>query len=176
VETLLADFDFAGKLTFAAQNLDSAMHPGQSASIYLDDQRIGLIGRLHPAFEQAQGLPQTFIFELNLEPLFGAERGDKTAIPAPKFPSVTRDIALLVGDAVSSQQVEDIIWANAGKYLVDVTVFDLYQGPKLPAHSKSLAYTLTYLNREDTLTEDVVEKAFAKVKAQLEEKLNAVIR
>lgn len=176
VETLIADFDFAGKVTFAAKNLDTAMHPGQSASIYLDDQLIGMIGRLHPAFEHEQGLPQTFIFELNLEPLFTAQRGDKTAVPAPKFPSVTRDIALLVGEDVTSQQIEDIIWANGGKYLVDVTVFDLYQGPKLPAHSKSLAYTLTYLNREDTLTEDVVEKAFGKVKAGLEEKLHAVIR
>lgn len=176
VETLLGDFDLAGTVTFAATDLDGALHPGQSASIYLDGVRIGLIGRLHPAYEHSENLPQTFVFELNMEPLFAAERREKVAVPAPKFPSMTRDVALLVNTDVTNQQILDVIWAQAGKYLVDVTVFDLYAGSKLPAGTKSLAYTLTYLNRNETLTEDVVEKAFANVTAALTQELGAVIR
>ena len=176
VEKVLDDYNTTGSITYSASELDDAMHPGQSASIYLDGERIGLLGRLHPAFEAREKLPETYIFELNLEPLLTAAKNDVVAVPAAKFPSVTRDIALLVDQDVTSEQIIDVIRANGGKYLEDVHVFDLYAGPHLPNNAKSLAYTLTYLNRESTLTEDVVEKAFAKVKAALKEELHAVIR
>ncbi|WP_127848706.1 phenylalanine--tRNA ligase subunit beta [Lacticaseibacillus hulanensis] len=176
VEHLLEDFNLAGTVTYAAKDLDGAMHPGQSASIYLDGQRIGLVGRLHPAYEAQNDLPETFIFELNLEPLFVAARGDKTAIPAPKFPSMTRDIAILISDKVSNAEILDVINSVGGKYLQNVQLFDVYTGNKLPAHTKSLAYTLTYLNPEATLTEETVENAFGEVKSALQAQLDAQIR
>ncbi len=176
VAHLLADFNLAGTVRYAATDLDGAMHPGQSASIYLDDQRIGLVGRLHPGYEAENDLPETYVFELNMEPLFQAERADKTAVPAPKFPSMTRDVAILVKDDVTNEAILDVINAVGGKYLQDVRLFDLYSGNKLPAHTKSLAYTLTYRNPEATLTDDTVEAAFAKVTDALTTTLNAEIR
>ncbi|WP_155286733.1 phenylalanine--tRNA ligase subunit beta [Lacticaseibacillus zhaodongensis] len=176
VSALLDDFDIAGNIEFAATDLDSALHPGQGASIYLDGERIGLLGRLHPEFEHEEGLPATFVFELNLEPLFVADRNVKIAVPAPKFPGVTRDVALLIADNVTDQQVLDVIKANGGKYLQSARLFDVYAGPKLPAGTKSLAYTLTYLNPEATLTDETVSASFAKVTAALESELKAHIR
>lgn len=176
VEELLNDFNLSADVTFAATDLDSAMHPGQSASIYVAGQRVGLLGRLHPAYEAANDLPETYVFELNLEPLFVAERGDKTAVPAPKFPGMSRDIAILISDQVTNDEIVNVIKAVGGKYLQSVTLFDVYTGNKLPAHTKSLAYSLSYLNKEATLTEDTVEAAFGDVKEALQTKLNAQIR
>lgn len=176
VSALLDDFDLAGDIEFAATNLDSALHPGQSASIYLNGERIGLLGRLHPEYEHKAGLPVTFVFELNLEPLFVASRNEKIAVPAPKFPSVTRDVALLVDDKITDRQVLDVIGKNGGKYLHGVRLFDVYTGARLPAGTKSLAYTLTYLNPEATLTDETVSASFAQVTAALEAELNARIR
>lgn len=176
VAMLLDDYNLDTPVEYTTDELPSSMHPGQSAYIMLADQRVGLLGRLHPQYEADNNLPETFVFELNLEPLLAAGRADKIVAPAPKFPSMTRDVALLVDITTTSAAVEDVIRAHAGQYLRDVHLFDVYAGPKLPPATRSLAYTLTFRRDDDTLTEDTVEKAMAAVVDALETEVNAKIR
>ncbi|MFD1429887.1 phenylalanine--tRNA ligase subunit beta [Lacticaseibacillus mingshuiensis] len=176
VETLLGDYRLNEPVRYVALTDDPTLHPGQSASILLGDKRIGLIGRIHPGYAKAHSLPDTFVFELDLDALLAADRSDMTAAPAPKYPSVTRDIAIQVGIEVEHAAIEAVIWQNAGKYLQDSHLFDVYHGKNLPFGQKSMAYTLTYRRDDQTLTEDEVNAAFAKVQAALETELHAVIR
>jgi len=176
VETLLADFSLVNPISFEADATDDNMHPGQTAAIFLGTDKIGLIGRLHPAFEKAQGLPATFIFELDLELLMAADKTEIIAQPAPKFPAVTRDMALLVDKQVTNAQIEAVIAAHGGAFLKDVTLFDVYAGKGIADDQKSLAYTLTYRRDDQTLTEDEVNTAFDQVLAHLIEELNVTIR
>ena len=152
------------------------MHPGQSAKLVLAGETIGLIGRLHPGFEHAEGLPETYVFELNLEALMNADRSEMAAKPAPKFPEMTRDIAILVDQAVENAAIVNVIEQVGGKFLRDVTLFDVYAGANIEGHKKSLAYTLTYRRDDQTLTEDEVNAAFEKVTTALNEQLGATIR
>ena len=105
-----------------------------------------------------------------------ADRSEMTATPAPKFPSVTRDIAVQVATTVANAEIEAIIAANGGKFLRDTRLFDVYSGVKVAPGQKSLAYTLTYRRDDQTLTEDEVNNAFAKIVAALETQVGAQIR
>lgn len=176
VAHLLADYRLAEPVSYTPRTADPQMHPGQSANIVLQGQVIGLVGRLHPAFEQANSLPATFVFELNLAALMAAERSEMLAVPAPKYPSVTRDIAIQVDKAISNAAIETVITDQGGKYLRDITLFDVYEGHNIAPGQKSLAYTLTYRRDDQTLTEDEVNTAFAKVVAALKEAVAAQIR
>ncbi|MFD1393646.1 phenylalanine--tRNA ligase subunit beta [Lacticaseibacillus jixianensis] len=176
VETLLADYRLAQPVAYEALVDDPAMHPGQSAKIMLDGEVIGLIGRLHPQFERDHSINETYVFELNLDALLAAARTEMTAVPAPKFPSVTRDIAVQVPQTVTNAEIQAVIAKNGGKFLQDAHLFDVYSGKKLAPGLKSLAYTLTYRRGDATLTEEEVTKAFSKVEEALKAELGAVIR
>ena len=173
---LLEDYSLAEPVHFAATQAVSELHPGQAADILVGKQRVGFLGRLHPAFEHEQHLPATFVFELDLDALFAAPRQEKIAQPAPKFPAVTRDIALQVADTVTNAEVMQIFQQHGGAYLKDVTLFDVYAGSHMAPGQKSLAYTLTYRRDDQTLTEEEVTQAFDRVKAALESDLGATIR
>ncbi|KRK73208.1 phenylalanine--tRNA ligase subunit beta [Lacticaseibacillus nasuensis] len=176
VAHLLADFRLATPVQYLPLTTDAHLHPGQSAKLMLGGETIGLIGRLHPAFEQAEGLPATYVFELNLSALMKTDRAEVLAQPAPKFPAVTRDIAIQVAKTVDNATIEATIRAAGGKYLQSITLFDVYEGAHIAPGQKSLAYTLTYLNEAATLTDEQVTTAFDKVVAALQEHVGASIR
>ncbi|KRN24817.1 phenylalanine--tRNA ligase subunit beta [Lacticaseibacillus camelliae] len=176
VDSLIADYRLAGHVEYQALVDEPALHPGQSAKLVLDGEVIGLIGRLHPQFERTQKINETFVFELNLDALLSATRTTMTAVPAPKFPAVTRDIAIQVTRNITNAEIQAVITNNGGKFLRDAHLFDVYSGKKLAPGLKSLAYTLTYQRKDATLTDDEVNKAFDKVEAALKSELGAVIR
>ena len=176
VDHLLGDYRLDQPVEYVALKDDPQLHPGQSAKLVLAGETIGLIGRLHPGFEHAEGLPETYVFELNLEALMNADRSEMAAKPAPKFPEMTRDIAILVDQAVENAAIVKVIEQVGGKFLRDVTLFDVYAGANIEGHKKSLAYTLTYRRDDQTLTEDEVNAAFEKVTTALHDELGATIR
>ena len=96
--------------------------------------------------------------------------------PISKFPTITRDIAVLGDTSVTNEAIVDLIKKRGGAYLKDVHLFDVYSGNHLSSGKKSLAYTLTYQDKEATLTEDQVNQAFDKVTKYLQEQLDAEIR
>ncbi|WEV54198.1 phenylalanine--tRNA ligase subunit beta [Leuconostocaceae bacterium ESL0723] len=163
-------------VAFHATDRHAAMHPGQTADLYQGNTYLGFIGQIHPRILQEAKLPTVFGFELNLEAIMQVAQGQVDYQPISRFPKITRDLALLVDDQISNQAVEDVITKAAGPYLVDTTVFDVYTGDSLPAGKKSLAYELTYQDRETTLKESTVNEDFDQVIKALEKQLQATVR
>ncbi|CAK1246689.1 tRNA-binding EMAP/Myf domain (EMAP) [Fructobacillus tropaeoli] len=153
-----------------------AMHPGQTADVYLGSTYLGFVGQIHPAVLANAKLPAVFAFEIDLEVVIDHSQAPVAYQPVSKYPQISRDLAVLVDDSIDQQQVFDVIKANGGDYLQNVTFFDLYTGQGLPAGKKSLAYQLTYQDKTDTLVESVVTDAFEKMTATLTAELGAEIR
>ena len=176
IERYLHNMGLAGKVTYVADQSRKEMHPGRTANIMLDGQLIGFLGQVHPSTAKAYKIPETYVFELNLEELIAAPKVDNEYHPISKYPSITRDIALLVDNDVTNEMVMDVINKRGGAFLKNVHLFDVYSGMHLPNGKKSLAYTLTYQDDHDTLTEDQVNAAFNKVTKALQDNLSAEIR
>lgn len=155
------------------------MHPTRTAAIYIDGKYVGLIGQIAPILTMTDKNflgKEIYVYELNLDEILPLMNKGVKSKPAPKYPAVERDLSILVDQDVTDASVEAEIKDNAGKYLVQVDVIDVYEGAHLPKGKKSLAYRLTFLNEKDTLTDAVVTKAMDQVQAALEEKLSATIR
>ena len=176
VERYLKNMGIAGKITYVPTSDRPEMHPGRTADIMVDDQLVGFIGQVHPQTAKEYKIPETYVFELNLELLLAAPKIENEYTPISKYPSITRDIALLVDDDVENATIVEAIKQKSGAYLKDIHLFDVYAGSHLPAGKKSLAYTLTYQDDKGTLTEDQVNTAFDKVTAYLQDKVDAEIR
>ena len=176
VERYLKNMGIAGKITYVPTSDRPEMHPGRTADIMVDDQLVGFIGQVHPQTAKEYKIPETYVFELNLELLLAAPKIENEYTPISKYPSITRDIALLVDDDVENTTIVEAIKQKGGAYLKEIHLFDVYAGSHLPAGKKSLAYTLTYQDDKGTLTEDQVNTAFDKVTAYLQDKVDAEIR
>lgn len=176
VENFLNSFNCQADIRYEATNQFAQMHPGRTAAIYLQSQLIGFVGQVHPKVAKNYHLKETYVFQINLDALIAAPKRVINAVAAPKFPSITRDIALQVKEDVTNAQILAEIQAVGGQYLQQVSLFDLYQGEHIEAGQKSLAYTLTYQNPDATLTEEEINQAFEKVVTQLTSVLDAKIR
>jgi phenylalanyl-tRNA synthetase beta chain len=152
------------------------LHPGRTAHIFVEGDYIGYIGQVHPSTQKELDLQETYVFELSLDKLV-ALVGDKVDYrPVPRYPSITRDIALVVNQEITAGDIQKIIVSTGGNLLKEVNVFDLYEGDKMEEGKKSLAFSLRYFDPERTLTDDVVVATHDKVLAAVEEKTGAVLR
>ncbi|MCA9765908.1 MAG: phenylalanine--tRNA ligase subunit beta [Carnobacterium sp.] len=176
VEGLFETYGLTESLTFVVDKDREGMHPGRTAAVYLGEQSIGFIGQIHPLVAKKYDIKETYVFELNMHPIIEGEKHPTIYAGIPKYPGMTRDIALLVDEGITNQQLIELIHEKGGKYLRQVRLFDLYQGDKINEGKKSLAYTLSYLNPKETLVEEEVTKAFEKVVHALVEQFDAVIR
>jgi phenylalanyl-tRNA synthetase beta chain len=146
-----------------------ALHPGRQAALVVGGVRVGVFGELHPSAQEAWDLPnRTYVAELNFEPLVAAARAQKAYRPVPRFPAVTRDVALIVSDAVPAAQVAESIRSAGGALVESVALFDLYQGEHVKAGHRSLAYRITYRSLERTLTDADIEAAHGRVREALQ--------
>ncbi len=176
VEQFLANLDVEGDVTFEATDKYPEMHPGRTADIAIHGHYVGFIGQVHPTTASAYKIKESYVFELNLDALIDMPKKANQYEPISKYPAVTRDIALLVDRAVTNDEILAKIRKRGGAYLKSVKLFDVYAGKNLPVGKQSMAYTLTYQNPNDTLTDDEVNQAFAKVEKILTEDLHAEIR
>ncbi len=151
------------------------MHPGASARISLDGEAVGWCGAVHPAVLKAFEIKKSvFAFELDLEELLQREVPFTKIIS--RFPSVRRDLALLLSNDISYAQVRECISAVAGPYLEKVTVFDVYQGSNLKEGYKSLAISLIFNNVSSTLKDEDVDPVIETIVSELEQHLGAQLR
>jgi phenylalanyl-tRNA synthetase beta chain len=151
-----------------------SLHPGASGRIQATGRDVGEMGRVHPDVAASYELPSgTVLFELDLAALGGLAAPPVRYRPAPKFPSVQRDLALLVPEAVSAGEVEAGIRQAAGPRLEGVTLFDRYAGKGIPEGKKSMAYRLTLRAADRTLQEKEISKITEKVVAALSRSLGA---
>ncbi|EGQ4339401.1 phenylalanine--tRNA ligase subunit beta [Staphylococcus pseudintermedius] len=144
------------------------LHPGRTAAVTLNGEAIGFIGELHPTVAKTYDLGRTYVFELNYEKIMQQSVGYINYQPIPKFPGVTRDIALVVASEVRAASLVHTIHQNGGAILKDARVFDVYEGEHMEAGKKSVAIRLTYLDENNTLTEEQVTKVHEAILAVLE--------
>lgn len=152
------------------------MHPGRTAHILLDGKTIGFVGQLHPVVQKEYDLKETYVFELALTDLLNAEVEDIRYSPIPRFPSITRDIALVVDENVVAGELQKAIIEAGGELLKEVSIFDVYQGDRLPDGKKSIAFSLRYYDPERTLTDEEVTAVHEKVIQAVEQQFGATLR
>lgn len=144
------------------------MHSARTAKITLDGQEIGFMGQIHPLIADEFDLNQSSYFaEIDIEALLAYQKESLVQKTIPKFPSTSRDIALLVDKEQLHQELVDIITANGGEYLVSVDLFDRYVGNNIPEDKQSLAYHLIFRNPEATLTDEEVESVMNQISTSL---------
>jgi len=174
--SLLEYFGIEG-LDFEPEKNHSSFHPGRTANILKDNHVIGIMGEVHPKVLEQYGVKGRFyLAELDFELIFMLANPNKTFKEIPKYPSIKRDIALVVDKEIMVKNIEKVIWDNAKKYLVSVKLFDVYTGSQIPEDKKSVAYNLEYRSNDKTLTDDEVEKIHNKILSALELSINAKLR
>ncbi|HDA4392928.1 TPA: phenylalanine--tRNA ligase subunit beta [Staphylococcus aureus] len=163
-------------LEFSYRRADiDGLHPGRTAEILLENKVVGFIGELHPTLAADNDLKRTYVFELNFDALMAVSVGYINYQPIPRFPGMSRDIALEVDQNIPADDLLSTIHAHGGNILKDTLVFDVYQGEHLEKGKKSIAIRLNYLDTEETLTDERVSKVQAEIEAALIEQ-GAVIR
>ncbi|HGO2723483.1 TPA: phenylalanine--tRNA ligase subunit beta [Staphylococcus aureus] len=163
-------------LEFSYRRADiDGLHPGRTAEILLENKVVGFIGELHPILAADNDLKRTYVFELNFDALMAVSVGYINYQPIPRFPGMSRDIALEVDQNIPAADLLSTIHAHGGNVLKDTLVFDVYLGEHLEKGKKSIAIRLNYLDTEETLTDERVSKVQAEIEAALIEQ-GAVIR
>ena len=174
---LEALFDRLGlKVEYTATQALAGMHPGRTATISLDGQVVGFVGQVHPVTAKDYNIPETYVAEINLTAIEQVMQPAKPFVEITKFPAVTRDIALLLKAEISHKEVVEAIEAAGVKRLTDIKLFDVFSGEKLGLGMKSMAYTLTFQNPEDTLEDEEVARYMEKIQKSLEVTIGAEVR
>ena len=174
---LEALFDRLGlKVEYTVTQALASMHPGRTAAILLDGQVIGFVGQVHPVTAKDYNIPETYVAEINLTAIEQVIQPAKPFVEITKFPAVTRDIALLLKAEISHKEVVEAIEAAGVKRLTDIKLFDVFSGEKLGLGMKSMAYTLTFQNPEDTLEDEEVARYMEKIQKSLEVTIGAEVR
>lgn len=174
---LEALFDRLGlKVEYTATQALTSMHPGRTATVSLDGQVIGFVGQVHPVTAKDYNIPETYVAEINLTAIEQVIQPAKPFVEITKFPAVTRDIALLLKAEISHKEVVEAIEAAGVKRLTDIKLFDVFSGEKLGLGMKSMAYTLTFQNPEDTLEDEEVARYMEKIQKSLEVTIGAEVR
>jgi len=165
------------KFSFKRESENSSFHPGKTAALYIKKDLVGILGEVHPDVADNYGVDaRCYIAELNLDLLYSYSNLDKKYKALPKFPAVTRDMAILIDDSVLVQDIEDIMWKQGGNIVESIKLFDVYKGEQVPAGKKSIAYSIIYRLENKTLTDAEVNKVHDKIVRTLENRLGAQLR
>ncbi|WP_035288448.1 phenylalanine--tRNA ligase subunit beta [Clostridium sp. KNHs214] len=165
------------KVSFKRESQNTAFHPGKTAALYVGKECTGILGEIHPdVCENYEVSERCYMAELNLDILFRNAALERKYKPLPKFPAVTRDLAVMVNEEVLVEEIEEIIKKQGGNLLESYRLFDVYQGKQIPEGKKSVAYALIYRLEDRTLTDKEVNKVHDKILRSLEYKLGAELR
>ena len=176
VETIL-DSIRAEDVTYVAEKSDPSYHPGRCAKVYVNGQEVGTLGQIHPLVAANYGVDaELYYADLKFDALFASRGADPEYQPLPKFPAVTRDIAVLVDKAVTVGAMESSIQAAAKGLLKDVTLFDIYEGAKLPTGKKSVAFNLVLRADDRSLTAQEADDEVNLVLEHLKKDFDAMLR
>jgi len=156
VETLIADLGLA---KFRVRPLDSPfLQPGRSCEVLIGGEVIGWLGEVHPLVLDAfEAEPVVTAFELALTPLVRGALDTKPFTDVPRFPAIELDLAMVVAESVTAEEVERAIRSAGGKLLDSVRLFDVYRGPGVASGHKSMAFALHYRATDRTLTAEEID-------------------
>ena len=162
---------------FTADTETAAFHPGRCAAVWSGDTRLGTLGQIHPDVCAAYGLDgATYCAEIDVVLLHDLEGAEPVYTPLPRFPAITRDIAVVCDTSVSVGELTECIRKAEKNVLRGVKLFDVYTGVGIPEGKKSVAFSLTLRSDDGTLTDDHAEEAVRAVLDALRENFGAVIR
>ena len=152
-----------------------ALHPGQSAELWVNEQIAGVFGALHPAIAEAAGISgPVYLFELKLEIIKNKQVTEFKNIS--KFPGVRRDLAIIIAQETEAERIEKFILEKAGKLLNNVQIFDVYQGQGIEKGKKSIALGLTFQDASRTLKDDEIQAVVDNLIKGLGQEFNAKLR
>lgn len=175
VESLLEEMNIT-KYRILSSNNDS-MHPGRTAELLINNKRIGCLGEVHPDVLDKYGIDErVYVSELNFEEIIKQSDMNIKYRALPKYPSVARDIAIVVTEEITAGQVEEIIRNKGGKLIEEVKLFDIYRGSQIEEGYKSMAYSIVYRSDEKTLSEEDITRVHNKILNSLVNQVGAALR
>ena len=168
---------FGVKAEIAAEG-DGYYHPGRKATLRLGEKKIAQFGEVHPDVAEKFGIDsrRVYLAEIDLDAVKAAEKPIYGIQELPKFPAVSRDIAVVVDEKTGSGTMLEAIRKAGGKTLEDVSLFDIYRGIKLGADKKSVAYSISFRAADRTLTEQEINKSMEKILKALKDEFGAELR
>ena len=177
VEAILKDLRTSDIRFVVPSEANPSYHPGRCAEVYAGDRRIGVMGQIHPLVAQNYGVDaQFYCAELELNELMAAKGADPEYVPLPKFPAVTRDIAVVCDEAVTVGALEECIRKGAKGLLKDCKLFDIYRGKGVAEGKKSVAFNLVLRADDRSLTSEEADEDVKSILSALEKDLGAVLR
>ena len=174
VEELLDYLGYGNRYSFVVREnqMPDEVHPGQSALISVNNDIVGLIGRVHPVLEKEP----VYVFEIDLDKLLDKKVGKMKYKEISKFPSVKKDLAVVVDKNITSDEIATVIKKAGGSSLSKIEVFDVYTGKGIDENKKSIAYSLTFEKMDRTLTDEEINESIEKIVDMLSKKLGAELR
>ncbi len=172
IESLLDYIGLENRYTFIEDKKLKDMHPGRSAKIKVGLDEVGFFGQVHPSVSKNP----VYIFDIDLEILFKIKTRNIKFKELSKYPSVKKDVAFVIDKEINSSEIEKIIKKAGGRLLVDIDVFDVYEGDNIENNKKSIAYSLEFQDLNKTLTDEEITVIFNKIIDEVESKLGAILR
>lgn len=175
---ILTTYGFEGTRVIVKENtLDTKhFHPYRSACIYIGKDLFAIFGEIHPAMSKQYEVSRLVMAEANMEVLLSNKASKVKYSPISKFPSVTRDLALVVENHINVRTLIDLIRKNGKQYVSDVEVFDVYTGEHVASGYKSIALSITFQSKEKTMTEEEITAICTKIMDILEKETGAQLR
>ena len=171
VENILIYLGLKNRYTFVKEEIND-LHPGISASITLDREPVGIIGKVHPNISK----DDLYVAEISLSKLLTKQIKPIKYKEISKYPNIVKDMAFILKDEIDAESIVTTIKRTAGRLLTDIKIFDVYKGERVNADKKSIAFSLTFNDPTKTLTEDEVMPIFHKVIDKIIEEYDAILR
>ncbi len=172
-EEILDYLGYCGRYSFVLPNkMPKEMHPGQTAAISVNNDIVGMIGKLHPSVEKED----VYVLEINLDELLSKRTGKMKFKEISKYPEIAKDLAIVVDKNISSDEIAKLIKKAAGALLTKIEIFDVYEGINIPKNKRSIAYSLSFGTMDRTLTDEEINNIMSKVIENLQNKIGAELR
>ena len=172
-EEILDYLGYCGRYSFVLPNkMPKEMHPGQTAAISVNNDIVGMVGKLHPSVEKED----VYVLEINLDKLLSKRTGKMKFKEISKYPEISKDLAIVVDKNISADEIAKLIKKAAGALLTKIDIFDVYEGVNIPKNKRSIAYSLSFGTMDRTLTDEEINNIMSKVIENLQNKIGAELR
>lgn len=172
-EEILDYLGYSGRYSFVLPSkMPKEMHPGQTAEISVNNDVVGMVGKLHPSIEKEN----VYVLEINLDKLLSKRTGRMKFKEISKYPEISKDLAIVVDKNISADEIAKLIKKAAGALLTKTEIFDVYEGVNIPKNKRSIAYSLSFGTMDRTLTDEEINNIMSKIIENLQNKIGAELR
>ena len=172
-EEVLDYLGYAGRYSFVMpKQMPSQMHPGQTADISVNNDIVGMVGKLHPEVEKED----VYVLEINLDKLLSKKTGKMKFKEISKYPTISKDLAIIIDKNISADEIAKAIKKAAGSLLTNTEIFDVYEGANIPEGKRSIAYSLSFGANDRTLTDEEINNIMNRIIDNLQNKMGAELR